>query len=200
MYDINELLKKYPLVEKAFNKLDGDIEAAFFFIGGEEAVKNAPKQIIETIDQNIDGTDIEKQALIIAAFYSLSPGYLAADAGEFASKYDAATQAVMNDLLAYDKESVAPESVSRITAAVSICVIEATASIMAEGAGRPIPPQMQQAIKQGMLDSEKTFLPNLNAPRLEALYQASKQKLFAALDKDAAGPQPKNKKPGGPKA
>jgi hypothetical protein len=57
---------------------------------------------------------------------------------------------------------------------------------------------MLQEIKQQILESEKTFLPNLNAPRLEALYQASKQKLFTGLDKGAAGPRPKNKKPGGP--
>jgi hypothetical protein len=135
MYGINGLLKKYPLAEKAFARTEGEIEAAFFFLGGEAACIKAPKQIIETIDQNIDGTDVEKQALIIAAFYSLSPESLAEDTGKFASKYDTVTQAVMDDLLAYDEESVAPQSVSRITAAVSICVIDATASITAEGGG-----------------------------------------------------------------
>jgi hypothetical protein len=209
MYGIDALLKKYPLAGKAFERTEAEIEAVFFSMGGEAAVVRAPKQIIETIDQNIDGTDIEKQALIIATLYSLAPASRAQDTGNFAaSEYDAAAQAVMNEMLAYDKKSVlqgktglpvCPESIARAVTTLCVCVIDATSNTMTE-ANPSLPLHVLQKMKQGIVAGEATFLPNLNAPRLEALYQTTKQKFFTVLDKAAAPAQPKNrKKPGGPK-
>ena len=197
MYGINELLKKYPLVEKAFARMEADMEAAFFPVGGEEAITGGPRRLIEAIDKNIDGSDLEKQALIIGAMYSFSARPIDTDKENFGREYDAATKAVMEDLLAYDKTTVAPASVSRINAALGVCMNGALASTLAQAGGGAalLPPQVMQKIKNELLAEEKKFLPNLNAPRLEALYRKTSQELFALLD-----PQPKkNPKPGAPK-
>ncbi|MCE9507149.1 MAG: hypothetical protein K8R48_02380 [Alphaproteobacteria bacterium] len=208
MYGINELLKKYPLAEDVFNKTEEGLEAAFFAMGGEAAVIAGPKLILETIDRNIDGTDAQKQALIIGVMYSMSFSSLKEDLGSFGVKYGPEVRAVIDDILddekklAADKNSVAAESVSRISAVLGICTMGLFTSTLAEAgaAVKVAPPQLVQQMKSTMLEQEKQFLPSLNAPRLETLYQQKKQGLFAVLDKMAAGPQPKNKKPGGPKA
>ncbi|MCE9507148.1 MAG: hypothetical protein K8R48_02375 [Alphaproteobacteria bacterium] len=207
MYGINELLKKYPLVEKAFNKTEAGLEAVFFTMGGEAACTAGPKLIIETIDQNLDGTDAEKQALIIGVMYALDSESFAADKASFEAEYGPEAKPIMDDFLAAqekfaeDKNAVLPTNVSRVSAVIGICTMISLTSTLKDvgSAGNPIPKQALQQMKNEILKEEAKMLSNLNAPKLEALYQQKKQELFAVLDQTAA-PQPKNKKPGGPKA
>jgi hypothetical protein len=202
MYGINTLLKKYPLAEKAFASTESYIEQAFFMMGGEAACVAAPKMIMEIIDQNIDGTDAEKQALIIGAFYALSPKAIMNDAAAFKSTYDAETNAVLATMMPsvlQEKSLVACTSTSRINMALGIPTLAALSSILEDG-GAAITREAAQEMKDKFAAEEKGLLPNLNAPRLEALYQTTKQKFFAILDKSSTAPQPKKpKKPGGPK-
>ena len=208
MYGINDLLKQYPLVEKAFEKTESEIEAAVFFTGGEKAVVETPKRIIETVVNNIDGTDAEKQALIIGAMYALSPESLAGDKGTFESEYGPETEAVMDSLLTCDQTAaVMPASVAQIGAVLSICIQTNMISSMTKEEGDDsdsfpsLPQEMAQALKTQMLSEEKRLLSNIHAPKLEALFQKTTQEFIARIDVPIADPQKsaqRHQKSGGP--
>lgn len=201
MYKIDALLKKYPLVEKAFNRTASEIEAAVFFLGGEKAVIETPKRIIETVEKSIDGTDAEKQALMIGVMYSMSPEALAEDRENFESEYGLAAQAIIEDWCADDKVSVASTNVARVATVLGLCQMAIAAPMFAESA-RSMPAQMIQETKSAALKEEARILPNLNAPKLQAQHDETKELIFKLLDGAASQPESKEqprKKNGAPK-
>ena len=191
MYKIDEELKKFPLFGEALENTDSEIEGALYYVLGEIPLIGLPKKIIETVDKNLDGTDAEKQAIMIGALYALAPNALMLDMGQGGVTYDAETQAVLAELAAYDKKSVAGTKMSQVTAVLNIAI--AVQSLpMASEAPEPLPPEAIAEVKRGMADGEKLFLPNLDAPRLEAAYRETAQTLL-----DAMSGKPAARRPGG---
>ena len=164
MYGINDLLKQYPLVEKAFERTKSGMEASLRGIGGEMAVIETPKRIIETVVNTIDGTDNEKQALIIGVMYALSPEEtLARDEGTFESQYGVEAKTVLDSLLAYDQTSNAemPTDVARIAAVTNICQLTLVTKIDAEAPDGAITLEMVRYAKDHQHDDDRKLLTNL---------------------------------------
>lgn len=202
MYGINGLLQKFPLVGKAFGKMEASLEAAFFPLGGEAAAIKGPKLLIDTVDQNFDGTDAEKQALIIAAMYLLSPDAQQTDCGStaaLAAQYGEDVAAIVFDTVSKSKTAhrgqIAPVEVARAGIVTSIVALGLLTATLMEAAPK-LPAAQAQKMKNGMMIGAAILLPNLTAPKLEVLYQATTQAFFSEIDRLTVMP---GKKPDGPK-
>lgn len=200
MYKIDDLLERFPLVGKALERTESEIEGALFWVLGEMPLIALPRQIMETIDQNIERSDAEKQALMVCAFYTLAIEARTDDQEKFAIEYDAITAAVMKDFLAHQKDTVASANVAQVSAILTTCITSAVTETISELNDKSHTGEEVAAAKKEFSDSERFILPNLSAPKLLLRLQETKEKYFAALDNSIAAPVSKKPcKSNGPK-
>lgn len=179
MYGIDKQLARFPLFGKALEKTESEIEGALFWTIGEMGVICLPGKIIETADKTIDGTDAEKQAVMIGALYLLSPSATATDTGRFAAEYDAETARVLNEVAVYDRSKPATEKVAQSAIVLGVNLLTAMAPMLN---GAQLPPEKVRDVREGMAQEEKLLLADLNAPRLEALYRDTVQGYLDRLE------------------
>lgn len=192
MYEIDSYLPRFPQFGSALEKLDALIEGKLFWTIGEMGLINLPKKIIETVDKNIDGTDVEKQAIMIGALHAFAQVTAGRQSG-----YDAETLKTVSAVLSYDLNSVASESVARVHVVCNIALTDAMKPMM-EGMAGQVPAEVAREMLAGQRKMEQQLLPNLNAPRLAAAMKAETASMLTMLgiQQDDAPVVRKPKRPG----
>ncbi|MDI1226572.1 MAG: hypothetical protein PSY14_02660 [bacterium] len=191
MFKIDNEVKKYPLFGKALEATFSEVEGALFWTIGEMPLLSLPGKIIATVEKTLDGTPAEKQAVMIGALYSFAPQSLAR--GNFAAHYDAHTAAVLTGLATYDRVRVAPEKTAQVSAVAGTVLMSAMMPAAHETVSITIPPSAVVEAKKALAEANKLLLPNLNAPRLEAEYNAANAAYIALMEGNT--PAARNKRP-----
>lgn len=186
---IEASFKKYPVAQKAYERTRAEHCAAFFMIHGDEAGVEG-EHVIQIVDETVDGTQEEKEALMIAAMYITAPETLSQDKTDMVSLYGpagAAAAALVGEVqqASQRKDVSPPAAVARVVAVVNVLLFDA----MQDLPRQTIP---AAALKE-QEKANKLLLINLNAPRLEKLYTDLSDKLFKAQ-------APQKKAPKGPSA
>ncbi len=199
MYGIDAQLQKFPQVAIAFDRVETDLEAAFYPIGGEAAAIKAPGMIIDTVDQNLAGSDADKQALIIASMYLLARIQMEIDCdsvGSLAALYGdeigAGIYGIVSEHAALFGADSMPTGIAQAGVVTSIVTLGLFGDTIKE-AGIQLPAAEAMKVKQGMTHGQGLFLPNLNAPQLKTAYTQAVADFVAVIDGATIAPK---KKPG----
>lgn len=191
MFKLDNEVKKYPLFGKALEATFPEVEGALFWTIGEMPLLALPGKIIATVEKTLDGTPAEKQAVMIGVLYSFAPQSLAR--GNAPAFYDAPTAAVLRELATFDRAKPVPEKSAQVSAVAGTVLISAMMPMANEAGSISIPPSVAIEAKKALAAANELLLPNLNAPRLEAEYNAVNAAYIALLEGNK--PAIRNKRP-----
>jgi len=201
---LDALFTRYPLVKESSEALYSYLEAAYFVVCGDDGCDPMIQSIIETVEKTIDGTEMEKQAVMIGALY-MAAGVVAKAHNESISTATLGTAgrvpevtAMINAIDTSVKGTVLATPVARAVAIGAVSLIAHIANLIQQIPGEEsVPPaaakDMLRELKKEEKESEACILPNLNAPRLEAMYTARYDGIMKTLG--IALPQKKAGKP-----
>lgn len=194
---------KYPLVGKILSEQDG----LFQFMG----LPSTPAELIDiqnrvadVIENNIDRTDSEKEALIVGSVIALSPPFILDDTERFGNgEYSDEVNTLVTEIL--DSQAnvgqPVPTNLAQLGTAIGTVMLEDLADQLKSGL---VPDFAREQIVEGLKQSNdqqaQFVLPNLNAPKLQTAFEAAKSKVEAELGQGPASGQdnkpPAPKKPG----
>lgn len=189
-------LSKYPLV----GKILGEQDELFQFLSGEKTpveLTSLQERIATVIDQTVDRTDGEKEALIVGSVIALAPPFLMDDPTRFSTDYSPEVKAIVDEMMNTRGRSVAPTNLAQMSTAIGVVMMEDLVKGLKDGS-LPVPRDVIADAFSKASEDEKLVFPNLNAPKLEALYNSTKQGIADELAKDAPAAEQDNK-PAAPK-
>ena len=189
-------LSKYPLV----GKILGEQDDLFQFLSGDKApveLTAIQQRIATVIDENVDRTDSEKEALIVGSVIALAPPFLMDDPNRFGAEYSPEVKAIIDEMVGTRGRSVAPTNLAQMSTAIGVVMMEDLAKGLRDGT-LPVPREVIADAFSKAAEDEKLVFPNLNAPKLEALYNSTKQTIADELTKGAPSSEQDNK-PAAPK-
>lgn len=204
MYNIDAELQKYPLFGKALEATESEVEGAVFWSLGEMGSIALPKNIIRTVENNIDGSDAEKQAIMIGVLFMLAPEALATTKCVAHEEYDGEVAAVLSEMAVFYKQAasnqqtVLPMHIARVQTALTICISTGMMPLISRNHTMS-QNDIEAALKAEEHDFKNFVLPNLNAPRLSARYQKTKQDLCDAMIAPVLSKNTQGRKPTGPR-
>lgn len=194
---------KYPLVGKILSEQDG----LFQFMGLPSTpaeLVTIQNRIADVIESSIDRTDGEKEALIVGSVIALSPPFILDDTERFGNgEYSDEVNTLVTEMLDAQMNVGAPvpTNLAQLGTAIGTVMLEDLTEKLKSG---EVPEFAREQIAEGLKQSaeqQRDFvLPNLNAPRLQALFEAAKDKVEAELGQGPSSGQdnkpPAPKKPG----
>jgi hypothetical protein len=174
MFNISAEAKKYPKFDAALGRAFPELEGALFWTIGEMGLLGLPERIIKAAEKGLDGTDAEKEGVMIGALLTFAPVTRALEGDKFGPE----ATAVVKEIDAAGQWGVQSEKAARATAVAGIALMGASLPMM-EGMG--LPPSELAAAKKQQDEADKLFVPQLNAPKLEALFSQAKQEVLEAM-------------------
>jgi len=183
-------LSKYPLV----GKIMGEQDELFRFLSGDKApveLTSLQERIATVIDENVDRTDSEKEALIVGSVIALAPPFLMDDPARFGDEYSAEVKTVIDEMVSTRGRSVAPTNLAQMSTAIGVVMMEDLVNGLRDGT-LPVPREVIADAFSKASEDEKLVFPNLNAPKLEALYNSTKQNIADELAKSAPASEQDN--------
>lgn len=200
---MTNLSSKYPLVGKILSEQDG----LFQFMG----MPSTPSELLDiqnriatVIEDNVDRTDSEKEALIVGSVIALSPPFILDDTERFGNgEYSDDVNTLVTEMLDAQMNvgQPVPTNLAQLGTAIGTVMLQDLVTGLRDGS---VPAFARDQIVEGLKQSEAQqtafVLPNLNAPKLQALFEAAKNDVEAELGKGPASSQdnkpPSPKKPG----
>ena len=183
MFNINAQAKKYPLFDKALEDAYPGLEGALFWSIGETGLLGLPKKIITIVEKGIDGTDAEKEAIMIGTLARMAPFFTDI-------KLSAEATDVMQQLVAHTSGAVMAEKVAQVETVMNVALQTSMLPTARAGGVRLNAGQIAE-VNKAIAEQEKLILPNLNAPKLLDSYTKTKKAMLdAAVGKTAAPKHP----------
>lgn len=182
---MTDLTSKYPQLAKIFD----DQDKLFQYINGENApaeLKSVQNRAIHIIEQNVDRADSEKEALAVGVVLMTAGPSIVGDPEQFAQDYSADVNAFVTDLTNASPFEAPPTNISQASTALSVVMLQDLAKGLREGA---LPAGAREQLTEAFTQStaqEAVVFQNLNAPKLQAAYEAAKQGLASELGLGAA--------------
>lgn len=183
-------LSKYPLV----GKIMGEQDELFQFLSGEKTpteLVTIQERIADVIDQNVDRTDAEKEALIVGSVLALAPPFLLDDPNRFAAEYSPEVKTIIDEMISTQGRTVAPTNLAQMSTAIGVVMMQDLVTGLRDGT-LPVPREVIADAFQKASEDEKLVFPNLDAPKLEALYNTTKQGIADELAKSAPASEQDN--------
>lgn len=183
-------LSKYPLVGKILGEQDDMFQ---FLIGDKTPAELTAIQsrIADVIDQNVDRTDSEKEALIVGAVIALAPPFLMDDPTRFGTEYSPEVKTMIDEMIGANSRSTVPTNLAQMGTAINIVVMQDLVNGLRDGS-LPVPREEVKAAFDNSAQAEQLIFPALNAPKLEALYNATKQSIADELARTAPASEQNN--------
>ena len=183
---MTDLTDKYPLVGKILAEQD----SLFSFLGGATPpqLTELNTRVAQVIEDNVDRTDAEKEALIVGSVIALAPPYLLDDTSRFATEYSPEVNTIVTEMTATVGRTVAPTNLAQLSTAIGVVMMQDLVKGLQDGS-LPVPREVIADAFQKASDDEKLVMPNLNAPKLEALYNATKAEIATELGNAPSAPK-----------
>lgn len=200
---MTDIAQKYPLIQTALDEIT--LVNAAHGVGLSPVVKDLQLRACEVIDETVDRTQNEKQALMVGIVFRMGlPGIFMGEnmRSHFVSKYSPEAGSVASDIAAMMVENVPAMTANQaqIEAAFAISVLEKGArDAAAMGAEeRKAAAESASAIDPAQAAAATAKIRNaLNAPKMEALYIETEKKYLTALG--ITRPPVQGQKPSAPK-
>lgn len=198
---MTDLTSKYPQLAKIFD----DQDKLFQYINGENApaeLKSVQNRAIDIIEQNVDRSDSEKEALVVGVVLMTAGPSVVGDPEQFKLDYSDNVNGFVTELTNASPFEAPSTNISQASTALSVVMLQDLAKGLREGA---LPAGAREQLTEAFTQStaqEAVVFQNLNAPKLQAAYEAAKQGLASELGLGAAPannntPNPPKKKNNG---
>lgn len=198
---MTDLTSKYPQLAKIFD----DQDKMFQYIIGDNTpveLKTVQNRAIDLIEQNVDRSDAEKEALAVGVVLMTAGPSIVGDPQEFAAGYSSNVNDFVTELTNASPFEAPSTNISQASTALSVVMLQDLAKGLREGA---LPAGAREQLTEAFTQStaqEAVVFQNLNAPKLQAAYEAAKQGLASELGIGAApannnAPVPPKKKNNG---
>lgn len=198
---MTDLTSKYPQLAKIFD----DQDKLFQYINGENApaeLKSVQNRAIDIIEQNVDRSHSEKEALVVGVVLMTAGPSVVGDPEQFAQDYSANVNGFVTELTNASPFEAPTTNISQASTALSVVMLQDLAKGLREGA---LPAGAREQLTEAFTQStaqEAVVFQNLNAPKLQAAYEEAKQGLASELGLGAApannnAPVPPKKKNNG---